>query len=104
MTPRRLRRRASVLMGADWQPQAANLHPLLFSFTAFSLPRTSDVKTPIAAIDAHTIKAAWKPEVNACCRELISAGDKAGFETSSRPAAAPPREAKMAPASATLKL
>src|SRR5260221_3947983 len=83
---------------------AISPQPLPLHAYAFSLPRTSEVRTPKAAIAAQAIKAAWKLVANVCCRALISVGDNAELEMSARPAAAPPKPAKMAPAIATLML
>src|SRR6266478_2965613 len=71
-----------------------------------SFPRMSVARTPAAATAAQTISALLNPVREVRCRAamLSESTDPAHVAASARPAEAPPRPAKMAPASATLRL
>src|SRR6266478_6144849 len=71
-----------------------------------SFPRMSVARTPAAATAAQTISALLNPVRKVRCRAAMDAEstDPAHVAASARPAEAPPRPAKMAPASATLRL
>src|SRR6266850_812401 len=71
-----------------------------------SFPRISAARTPAAATAAQTISALLNPVRKVRCRAamLSESTDPVRVAASARPAEAPPRPAKMAPASATLRL
>src|SRR6266849_3256475 len=71
-----------------------------------SSPRMSVARRPAAATAAQTISAPLNPVRKVCCRAAMFSGATAPADVaaSARPAEAPPRPAKMAPASATLRL
>src|SRR5579871_31198 len=73
----------------------------------FSLPLTSEVSTPNAAIHAQTINATRKACANVDCSAAICPGCIVEWNCcaiSRLPASAPPRLVKIAPARATLML